>query len=139
MHYGQCLCGKTRFEIHAALEPVQICHCAQCRQAQGTPFATNIPVRLSDTRWLSGHEQLSHYESSPGKRRYFCSTCGSPVYSSKDTLPGIIRLRAGLLREPVDTRLLAHFYVGSRANWWPINDRLPQFEEAYVPPDSDTH
>lgn len=133
-HTGQCLCGKVRFEILGPLEPVQICHCAQCRRAQGTPFASNIPVKNTDIRWLSGQDQLSRYESSPGKGRYFCPSCGSPVYSSKDSLPGVIRLRAGLLDNPVASQPLAHFYTGSKANWWTITDDLPQFEGAYTPP-----
>jgi len=133
-HSGQCLCGMIRFEIAGPLEPVQICHCAQCRRAQGTPFASNIPVKSADISWLSGQDHLSRYESSPGKCRYFCPTCGSPVYSSRDSLPDVIRLRAGLLDNPVASQPLAHFYTGSKASWWTISDGLPQFEAAYIPP-----
>lgn len=128
MYTGHCQCGGVRFQIHGELEPIQICHCSQCRRAQGGPFATNIPVQESAFALLSGAELLKSFESSPGKHRVFCSHCGSPLYSTKDGLPGVLRIRAGLLSEPLATRLGAHIYVGSKTSWWSINDDLPQFE-----------
>jgi hypothetical protein len=134
MYTGNCLCGGVRFRIEAELGPIQVCHCSQCRKAQGTPFATNSPVSLAAFHLLSGAELLSVFESSPGKRRVFCSRCGSPVYSTKDSVPGVLRIRAGLINEPLSVRPVAHFHTGSKVNWWPINDGLPQFEADYVPP-----
>ena len=131
---GSCLCGGIQFRIEAALEPIQVCHCSQCRKAQGTPFATNTPVPAAAFHLVSGADLLTSFESSPGKERVFCRKCGSPLYSKKDTVPGVLRVRAGLLNEPLSVTPAVHFYTGSKANWWPINDDLPQFEGAYVAP-----
>ena len=134
MYSGSCLCGGIRFRIESELEPIQVCHCSQCRKAQGTPFATNTPVAATAFTLLCGSELLTAFESSPGKQRVFCKRCGSPLYSRKDSLPGVLRIRAGLIDEPLEVRPVAHFYTGSKANWWPIDDGLPQFEGAYVSP-----
>jgi len=131
VHTGSCLCGGVQFRIDAELAPIQICHCSQCRKAQGTPFATNLPVSEAAFRLLQGEALLKAFESSPGKQRVFCSHCGSPIYSQKDTVPGVLRVRAGLLDEPVAAALAAHFYTASRCSWWEIRDELPQFEGAY--------
>ncbi len=136
MYTGECLCGGVRFSIAAELEPIQVCHCSQCRKAQGSAFATNIPVDVADFRLTRGRELLREYASSPGKRRVFCSNCGSPVFSSRDSLPDKLRVRAGLINEPLATRPIAHFYVGSAANWWSISDELPRFAGPYVPTES---
>ncbi|APW43262.1 GFA family protein [Rhodoferax saidenbachensis] len=133
-HHGSCLCKGVQFTIEGALAPVQVCHCAQCRRAQGGPFATNIPVDASRLSFSSGQALLHRFESSPGKVRVFCAVCGSPVFSARDSLPGIVRIRAGLLAEPVQTRLAFHAHVNSKASWWPIDDALPQHPEGYVPP-----
>ena len=133
MHTGSCLCGDVKFQIDGKLEPIQVCHCLQCRKAHGTPFSTNISVSAADFRLLSGERALTRYESSPGKVRVFCNRCGSPVYSAKDTDPDIYRVRAGLLNEALSVRPVAHFYTASKCNWWPIADGLPQFPDAYVP------
>lgn len=128
MYTGHCQCGGVRFQIVGELEPIQICHCSQCRRAQGAPFATNIPVQECAFTLLSGAELLKSFESSTGKHRVFCSHCGSPLYSTKDGLPGVLRIRAGLLNEPLATSPGAHIYVGSKTNWWSIHDEVPQYE-----------
>lgn len=133
MYTGSCLCGGVQFRIDQELEPIQVCHCTQCRKAQGTPFATNTPVSKSAFHLMQGRELLKEFESSPGKARVFCGTCGSPVYSYRKTLPGVMRIRAGLLNEELSVRPIAHFHVASQCNWWSIEDGLPQFPEAYVP------
>ena len=137
MHTGSCLCGSIRFRIHSALAPIQICHCGQCRKAQGGPFATNIPVAKSAFEIVSGEDRLQRYESSPGKYRYFCSTCGSPVFSARSALPDVVRIRAGLLDDPLPVRPGSHAFVGSKCNWWPIEDGLPRYQGAYLKPTED--
>jgi hypothetical protein len=136
LYSGSCLCGGVRFQILCELEPIQICHCSQCRKAQGTPFATNTPVKGAAFQLDSGAKLLKVFEASPGKQRVFCSECGSPIYSKKDSLPGVLRIRAGLINEPLSSEPVAHCYTGSKANWWTIYDDLTQFEAAYVPRNS---
>lgn len=133
MYTGSCLCGGVRFRIEQELEPIQVCHCSQCRKAQGTPFATNTPVDRSAFTLTQGQELLTEYESSPGKLRVFCRRCGSPIYSTKNDVPNVVRIRAGLINEPLNARPIAHFHTASKCNWWSITDHLPQFPEAYVP------
>jgi hypothetical protein len=131
---AHCLCEGVKFRITGELAPIQLCQCSQCRRAQGTPFATNMPVARADFHLDRGAELLNEYESSPGKKRAFCSRCGSPVYSRRDEIPDVLRIRAGLLNEALPVRVQAHFCVASKANWWPIDDGLPQFADAFVPP-----
>ena len=132
MYTANCLCGGVRFHIDSELAPIQLCHCSQCRKAQGTPFAANVPVARSAFHLDSGAELLTEFEASPGKKRAFCSHCGSPVYSRRDATPEALRIRAGLINEPLAVRPIAHFHTGSKANWWTIGDDLPQFPEAYI-------
>lgn len=101
---GSCLCGAIRFRIHAELAPIQVCHCAQCRKAQGGPFATNIPIARAAFELVAGGQLLRGFESSPGKTRHFCAACGSPVYSSRAARPETMRIRAGLIDEPLAVR-----------------------------------
>lgn len=133
---ANCLCGGVTFRLTGKLAHVQICHCGQCRKAQGTAFATNIPVARDAFHLDSGAELLSEYESSPGKRRVFCRRCGSPIYSRRDSLPNVLRIRAGLINEPLPVRPAAHAYVAHKANWWTITDDVPQFAEGHTLPQS---
>ncbi len=125
MFTGACLCGGVRFQINSELAPIQICHCRQCRKAQGTAFATNIPVSADKFQILEGAESLREYESSPGKFRVFCQHCGSPIISKRSDKPETVRVRAGSINEPLPVLPACHFYVASKANWWGIDDEVP--------------
>ncbi|MBL4835539.1 MAG: GFA family protein [Pseudomonas sp.] len=132
MYTGSCLCGGVAFEIEGGLEPIQVCHCSQCRKAQGTVFATNIPVPLAAFRLIRGADLLSSFAASPGKQRVFCGVCGSPIYSRRVDLPYVLRVRAGTLDGDLATRPIAHFHYASRANWFECSDELPKFAETYA-------
>jgi len=130
---GSCLCGGVKFQIEGELTPIRVCHCLQCRKAQGGPFATVIPVDTSAFRFLSGEQLLKSYESSPGKERVFCSHCGSPVLSRRQAVRNVVRVRVGLIDEPVGVGLAWHAYTGSKCDWWPIEDGAPQYAEGHAP------
>ncbi|MET0335844.1 MAG: GFA family protein [Rhizobacter sp.] len=136
VHTGRCLCGGIRFRLTGELEPIQICHCSQCRRAQGSAFAANMPVSRASFHLDSGAELVTEFESSPGKKRAFCSRCGSPLYSRRDEIPDVLRLRAGLVDEPVGVPVQAHYCVDSKASWWPVDDDLPKHGGVFVPPPS---
>ena len=126
--HGACLCGGLRFRLLGALAPIEVCHCSQCRRAQGGPFATNIPVAQAALHIDAGQDLLKAFESSPGKRRVFCSVCASPFYSERDSLPGVVRIRAGLLAEPVASHLAFQAFVGAKASWWVLDEGLEQHQ-----------
>ncbi len=132
---GGCLCGGVRYRISGELAPIQLCHCQQCRKAQGTPFVSNIPLLRSQFELLSGAELLKAFASSAGKERVFCSQCGSPLYSQRASAPESIRLRAGSLDQDLAVRPAFHAYTHSAANWWQIDDQLPQYPQG-APPDA---
>lgn len=130
---GRCLCGGIRLRIEGPLAGIQVCHCSQCRRAQGAPFASNLPVATDALTLVDDGGLLRSFESSPGKERLFCGRCGSPVFSRLASLPGVVRIRAGLLDEPVASAPAFHAYVGSKAGWWRVDDGLPQ-HAGPVPP-----
>ena len=121
---GRCLCGRVRYEIHGKIGPVAHCHCVTCRKAQGGAFVTNAPVRTRYFRLLVGADSVAEFESSPGKKRCFCRTCGSPLWSRRESDPDIIRIRLGLLDTDPERRPLAHVWVSEKAPWFEITDDL---------------
>jgi hypothetical protein len=132
---GHCLCGGVVFRLSGEPQGLQVCHCRQCRKAQGGAFAVNMPVERAAFHLEQGGELLTEFESSPGKKRAFCRRCGSPVYSRRDQWPEVLRLRVGLINEPLPERPVAHAYVAHKAEWWDLgDDRVPRHAEAYTPP-----
>lgn len=125
---GSCLCGAVRYEYTGELGPIVLCHCRHCRKAQGSAFATVSPVDSAAFRLLSGRETLREFELTAGKKRAFCSECGSPIYSRRDDRPEVLRLRVGTLDTPIAQKPAFHIFTGSRAEWFEIRDGLPQYE-----------
>jgi hypothetical protein len=126
LQQGSCLCGTIRYEIRGELGAIVLCHCAQCRKAQGSAFAANAPVRTADFAIVAGSGSLAAYESSPGKKRHFCRNCGAPIISTRDSAPEYVRVRVGTLDSSVHARPTAHIFTASKAGWYEIRDGLPQ-------------
>ena len=124
---GGCLCGAVRYEVTGELAPIQLCHCGQCRKAQGGPFGANIPVATTDFRLVQGAEAMKDYRASPGKLRVFCGACGGPLFSQRDETPETLRLRAGSLDDTAGLEVGLHSQTASAADWWPIDDDLPVY------------
>ena len=124
---GSCACGRIRYEIRGDLiGPVTHCHCWRCRKHSGSSFGTTAGVKTSDFAVVSGDELLSHWESSPGVRRFFAGCCGSPIFKREDAVPQVLGFRLGTLDSDPSCRVEHHFMVGSKVPWVEIMDALPQ-------------
>jgi len=131
MYTGSCFCGEVQYQIDSELGAIQICHCQQCRKAQGGPFASNVPVKTANFVITAGSNRLKELESTTkkGKYRVFCSACGSPIISRLDSLPDVVRLRVGTINEPVLQKIQHHQFVAFKAGWYEITDDAPQYDE----------
>lgn len=75
--------------------------------------------------------KLTAYETAPGNHKYFCKTCGSPMFSENTNYPELTRIRLGSIESDIHERPQAHTFVGSKANWDKICDDLPQYDESF--------
>lgn len=127
MLQGSCLCGQVRYEYTGELGPIVMCHCSQCRRAQGSAYGTNSSIQTAQFRYLSGQELVKEFESTPGKKRAFCAECGSPLYSRLDSKPELLRLRIGTLITPIQSQPSYHTFAESAAEWYEFTDSLPRY------------
>jgi len=126
---GSCLCNSLQYEIDGELGPIVMCHCSNCRKANGSAFATNSPIDKKAFRWTGATDALGEYQSSPGVFRQFCRNCGSQLLSRRDAMPDVLRLRIGTLDTKIASKPAMHIFVGSKAEWFDITDHLPQHHE----------
>jgi len=85
-------------------------------------------------KWLTGRDYISSFTTKSGYRSDFCKNCGStvPHLMSNQTQYWI---PAGLLVGEVDSVVLHHLFVGSKALWDTICDQGNQHTEM---PDMET-
>lgn len=125
---GYCLCRTVQYELEGEVGPAVRCYCRTCQCATGTAFATVALVDGSRFRVVAGEESMASFESSPGKKRYFCSNCASPVFTKLDADPDTYRIRVGGLENPPGVQVMRHIFVAEKVDWYEIADDLPQFE-----------
>lgn len=129
MIHGSCLCGGVRYEYSGEFGDITVCHCSDCRKAQGSSGVVAAVVDATCFQWKQGQAPISEYESSPGKKRAFCSRCGGPLYSRRDDAPGILRLRMGSVDTPTDAMPIAHIFVSNLPSWAVLDDDWPRYEK----------
>jgi hypothetical protein len=103
-----------------------------CRKHHGAAFATFVSAPVAAFRWLKGEEDVRAYASSDQGKRFFCGICGAV---GPTPLPdaGIAICPAGNLLSDPGVRPKMHMFVGSKAPWYTITDKVPQ--HAGYPPE----
>jgi hypothetical protein len=105
---GGCLCGAVRLEARGRPYRVGICHCLDCRKQHGALFHASaiFPV---DAVTVSG-------EVRGFRGRYFCSVCGSSVFSrSADE----VEVNLGAFDMPDQFRPTYELWSTRRESWLP--------------------
>lgn len=78
-------------------------------------------------RWLKGQDQLSSFESSPGKLRHFCSVCGSHLVAERFQQPLLI-VRIATLDEDPSATPERHIWTSHDVPWL-VYENLPAYPE----------
>lgn len=125
--HGRCLCGAVVVTLTAAPGSLVYCHCGQCRKLAGAPFQAVLPFPAGHVHITDADGCLRAFEASPGKQRWFCGRCGSPVMSRRDGSDSV-RIRAGILDAlPADIAREGHIFCADSAAWDIIDDDLPRY------------
>jgi hypothetical protein len=98
------------------------------RKVTGSAFRSRLAVPRKNFRWLTGEDLLTLDISSPTTTRTFCKVCGSTLVSLFHDNPETLGLRMGTLDDDPGILPSCHGFVGSKAPWFEITDRLPQFD-----------
>jgi ADP-ribosyl-[dinitrogen reductase] hydrolase len=128
---GSCLCGKVQYEVSQLDSPIRHCSCRSCRKAHAAAFNTSSSVKSEHFKWLAGADVLRFYESSPGKRRYFCGNCGSQVIAQHIGSQRVI-LRVATLDDDPGQEPQAQIWVSQQVPWLRFGPEVPSYPE-WVP------
>ena len=126
---GECLCGAVQFRFSGTPLVALNCHCADCRSATGTGFATNVIVRVSDLD-VSGAELATFRirgDSGNLKTNYFRQTCGSPLFSENEARPGVLAIRVGELKDAGQIHPQMNLYTAGALDFSPVDTSLTEF------------
>jgi hypothetical protein len=125
---GQCLCGSIKFTVTDNFVYSGYCHCSECRRWTGAPFSATAGVKVDDFQLLSGESLLTQFKKGENSLAHFCKMCSSIVYGEVPEY-GMNFVFLGCLAEAPSLKPQWHIYTGSKAEWYEINDDLPQYVE----------
>lgn len=128
---GSCLCGNIQYSSHQSQLTTVVCHCNDCQKQSGSAFSINMLVPIDG--FLVEGTSLGFYTKAGGSslpvKRFFCTNCGSALYSEIDVMPGVLAVKAGTLAEPASAVPQQHLWCASAQSWVTIDHSLPCFEE----------
>jgi hypothetical protein len=131
---GGCMCGGVRFEVTQPLVSAGYCHCTRCQRRTGTAAAISGRLAPGALRITAGEELLHSFDPPDGFSKFFCSSCGSALWSRSPDDPDVISVRLGAFDSDPGIRPSYHQYVAYAAKWEPIaDDGLPRFAERRPP------
>lgn len=92
---GSCNCNAVNYQVTGDVKRVVNCHCGLCRKMNGSAFSTYVAVLTSEFHLLRG--ELAKHRVSDNATKYFCKTCGTPVYNQNPYFKGLTILHYGSL------------------------------------------
>ncbi len=127
---GSCLCGIVKYELTGEIGAVVHCHCSTCRKTHAAAFSSVASVPQHGLNFTQGQDALKYFESSPGKKRYFCSHCGSHIYAKREDQEHFI-LRLGTLDGTPEFQQGHHIWLSEKASWYDIDEacKIPRFQK----------
>lgn len=134
---GGCLCGAVRYECTA--EPIMMlkCHCRDCQQASGGPFAAAVLLPAKAFRLTKGSLRYHFTSSKKGgqHKRGFCAECGARVTGGEFETPSEkLGVLAGSLDDPSEFQPTMEVFTSDAQPWDPLDPDLQQFAEYPSPP-----
>lgn len=128
---GGCLCGDVRYQYRGDVGPAAYCHCDDCRRCTGSAF--NVSVRLDLPLFTivrgspKGFTKVA--DSGNSLTRYFCTGCGSPIYTGSPQHPAVVYVKAGSIDDPALVKPTRQSWVRSAVSWGVITPELSSSEE----------
>ena len=121
MPTASCLCGSCEITISKILS-TGICHCATCRKMTSSPISLNAVIPSDSLVLQSGSPKECRLPSETGadSKFYFCSDCGSALWTESSEMPGLRVLKAGVLdgmEALEDVKPKAEQFVTRRPSW----------------------
>ena len=131
---GGCLCGAVRFESSAAPVFMLKCHCRDCQQVSGGPYAPAVIFPFAAFRLTHGEIQKYATQSDKGGQnlRGFCAKCGSRLTGAESPEKGIIGVVASALDDPSIFQPSIEIYLDD-AHPWDIPDPATQKLPGHMP------
>jgi hypothetical protein len=128
---GRCLCGGVTYRVDAPPVWQGACYCTNCQRQTATAFSVIVGVPSKaltvEGNTLASLETVSEgYESTTERR--FCSACGSPIFSTIESMPDLTFLKAGTIEDTSWIEPTVEIWTRSAQPWAPHFENAVRFD-----------
>src|SRR5487761_1333981 len=122
---GGCVCGAIRYECSSEPRAMLNCHCRDCQQSSGAPFASGVVVPTpSITVTGSPKSYTVRASSGAATTRSFCSNCGSPLFTIGKSAPDFTSIRFTTFDDQSDFHPEVDIWTSSAPPWACLDEDL---------------
>ena len=126
---GSCLCGNITFDYQGEMADAAYCHCTDCRKTTGSAFNISVGLQAAHFKVTKGSPKGYTKTADSGRdlTRHFCPDCGTPLFTSSPSRPGMIYVKAGALNDPSVITPAYQSWTESSVPWAHIPENLRAF------------
>ncbi|KEY68888.1 hypothetical protein S7711_03821 [Stachybotrys chartarum IBT 7711] len=119
---GSCMCGEVAYESTSKPVVTALCHCTDCQKWTGSAFSSNAVVPQDSFKVTKGTPKHFDITGASGKnnRHFFCSTCGSSLYTVLEVMEGTVCIKGGGLdggQASLGDKIETEFYCKDRVGY----------------------
>ncbi len=131
---GGCLCGSVRYQACPQSDTTYYCHCRDCQIGSGSAFHVAVLADQDTFRLVSGEVATYTKIADSGNEvtRMFCPNCGTPVYWTGASFPGVVILTASSLDDPESVVPSRELWTDSAVSWCRIRTEVRSFHRRPV-------
>lgn len=132
---GRCACGSVTLAVSGEPVGTRQCWCRQCQQLAGGGPTHNAMFRTEDVR-IDGEVRPHAYVAASGNTltKWFCPSCGTPVFAQSSARPQFRTIRFGMFDEPHGLRPQVAIWTDDAPDWAVIDPALEQYPQQPPPP-----
>ncbi|KAB8074900.1 Mss4-like protein [Aspergillus leporis] len=96
---GSCMCGAIAYASESEPLVTALCHCVDCQKWTGGAFTSNVVIPRDSFKVTKGEPTFCDITGASGKnnRHFFCSKCGSSLFTELDIMADKTVIKAGTL------------------------------------------
>jgi hypothetical protein len=117
MATARCSCGQLSLEVEG--EPVlnALCHCSDCRRRTGSAFGWQAYFLEGQVGEHKGEFTSRSVPVSEPQIRHFCPRCGSTLWWTSGTAPGMVGVPGGAFEPGVLAEPIASYRDNNCCEW----------------------
>ena len=113
-----CNCGQHHLTIEGEPVRISMCHCLECQRRTGAVISNQARFKREQITFAGAAAEWTRSADSGNSLTFrFCPTCGSTVYWTGESFPGLVAVAIGTFADPSFPAPTISVWEESRHAW----------------------